>query len=189
MKHLLIRPALAADLPALVDIFNHYVVHGHVTFAVVPHTVASRRPWFDSFGDGPHQILVGESGGVVVGCAYSSRYRPGPAFDTTVETSIYLHPNERQSGVGSRLYAELLKRLAAQPLHLAVAGVALPNPASLALHRRMGFDEVGTFREYARKHDTWISSTWFQRRVGLAVASSATSAEDTQYAGRPSPIS
>lgn len=165
MDPLHIRPAATADLPALVDIFNHYVVHGHVTFATVPHTVESRRPWFESYGDGPHQLLVGERRNAVVGCAYSSRYRPGPAFDATVETSVYLHPERCRSGIGSRLYAALLTRLAEQPVHLAVAGVALPNPASLALHRRMGFEEVGTFREYARKHGAWISSTWFQRRI------------------------
>ena len=62
----------------------------------------------------------------------------------------------------------LLQRLADQPVHLAVAGVALPNPGSLALHRRLGFEEVGTFREYAQKNGTWISSTWFQRRAGTA---------------------
>ena len=61
-----------------------------------------------------------------------------------------------------------LQRLADQPVHLAVAGVALPNPGSLALHRRLGFEEVGTFREYAQKNGTWISSTWFQRRAGTA---------------------
>lgn len=173
MDNLIVRPSVVADLPALVDIFNHYVVHGHVTFATVPHTVDTRRSWFESYGDGPHQLLVGEVAGVVVGCTYSSRYRPGLAFDATVETSIYLHPERRGRGVGSRLYAALLERLSGQPVHLAVAGVALPNPESLALHRRMGFDEVGTFREYARKHETWISSTWFQRRIENLDRSSA----------------
>jgi len=168
MDHLAIRPAAAADLPALVDIFNHYVVHGHVSFATVPHTVESRRSWFECYGDGLHQLLVGESRGVIAGCTYSSRYRPGPAFEATVETSIYLQPEQLGRGVGSRLYAALLKRLDDQPVHLVVAGVALPNPASLALHKRMGFAEVGTFREYARKHDQWISSTWFQRPIGTA---------------------
>ena len=165
MDDLDIRPAEAADLPALVEIFNHYVANGHVTFATEPHTVESRRSWFESYGDGPHQLLVGESSGGIVGCTYSSRYRPGPAFDATVETSIYLHPERRGKGTGSRLYAALLERLAEQPVHLAVAGVALPNPASIALHKRMGFEEVGTFKEYARKHGEWISSTWFQRRI------------------------
>lgn len=168
MDALHIRQGEGRDLPALVEIFNHYVAHGHVTFTTVLHTVESRTAWFATYGTGRHQLLVAEHGGALVGCAYSSPYRPGPAFDTTVETSIYLHPERRGLGAGQRLYAALLERLAAQPVHLAVAGVALPNEASLALHRKMGFEEVGTFREYARKNGVWISSTWFQRRVGQA---------------------
>jgi len=168
MSELTIRKGAIRDLPALVDIANHYVLNGHATFATTPHTVESRREWFEGYGDGPYQLLVGEADGVVVGSAYSSRYRPGPAFETTVETSIYLRPEERGRGVGSRLYAALFERLRDQPVHLAVAGIALPNPGSLALHRRMGFEEVGAFKEYARKGDVWISSTWLQRRIGDA---------------------
>jgi phosphinothricin acetyltransferase len=168
MQRLDVRNASVNDLPALVEIFNVYVANGHVTFATTPHTVESRMAWFESYSDGPHQLLVGVQDGRILGCAYSSRYRPGIAFDATVETSIYLHPDARGRGAGYRLYAALLERLASQPIHLAVAGVALPNPGSIALHRRMGFEEVGTFREYAFKHGQWISSIWFQRRIGAA---------------------
>jgi phosphinothricin acetyltransferase len=164
MTDTLIRQARRGDLPALVAIFNHYVVHGHVTFDTALNTVQSRHSWFESYGDGRHQLLVALTAERVVGCTYSSRYQPRPAFDATVETSIYLHPEHRGRGTGSALYTALFERLRTQPVHVAVAAVALPNAASLALHRKMGFREVGTFEEYARKHDTWISSTWFQRR-------------------------
>lgn len=165
MVDTLIRPAIPADLPALVHIFNHYVVHGHVTFDTTLNTVESRRAWFQNYGEGRHQLLVACAEGRVVGCTYSSRYQPKPAFDATVETSIYLDPRHCGCGAGSALYAALLERLARQSVHVAVAAVALPNDASVALHRKMGFEEVGTFREYARKHGEWISSTWFQRRI------------------------
>lgn len=161
----LIRPAVAGDLAALVDIFNHYVRHGHVTFDTEPNTVASRRPWFEAYGNGCHQLLVAVAGGAIAGCTYSSRYQPRPAFDATVETSIYLHPAHRRRGFGTALYTALFERLAQQPVHVAVAAVALPNDASLALHRKLGFAVVGTFNEYARKHGAWISSTWLQRRI------------------------
>jgi phosphinothricin acetyltransferase len=164
MSDIRIRSAARDDLQALVDIYNHYVVHGHVTFQTALQTVESRRSWFDAFGDGRHQLLVATAGRAVVGYTSSSQYRAGPAFDATVETSIYLHPSHFGQGLGLALYAALFARLSLQPVHLAVAGVALPNPASLALHLKTGFEEVGTFREYARKHGEWISSTWFQRR-------------------------
>jgi phosphinothricin acetyltransferase len=93
MAETLIRPAAQRDLPALVEIFNHYVIHGHVTFDTALHTVESRQSWFESYGEGRHQLLVALTAERVVGCTYSSRYRPRPAFDATVETSIYLHPD------------------------------------------------------------------------------------------------
>jgi phosphinothricin acetyltransferase len=83
----------------------------------------------------------------------------------TVETSIYLNPVYQGRGIGTSLYKALFRHLEAQPVHLAVAGIALPNEASIALHRKFGFEEVGTFREYARKGERLISSTWFQRHI------------------------
>ena len=168
MADILIRPAVQNDLPTLVDIFNYYVVHGHVTFDTELNTVASRQSWFAGYGDGCHQLLVAVDDRQVVGCTYSSRYQARPAFDATVETSIYLAPQHRGRGTGSALYTTLFKRLACQPVHLAVAAIALPNEASLALHRKLGFEVVGTFKEYARKHGEWISSTWLQRRLSEA---------------------
>jgi len=86
-------------------------------------------------------------------------------FDATVETSIYLDVARRRRGLGTALYFALFQRLAQQPVHVALAAVALPNEASLALHRKLGFETVGTFRNYARKHGEWISSTWLQRVI------------------------
>lgn len=168
MADVLVRPARRSDLPALVDIFNFYVENGHVTFDTEPNTVDKRVAWFESYGTGRYQLLVAEAGEGVVGCTYSSRYRPSAAFDFTVETSIYLNPAARARGTGTLLYGALFRRLTEQPVHLAVAAVALPNDASLALHRKHGFEEVGTFREYAFKRGAWISSTWFQRPIGSA---------------------
>ncbi len=163
MTETVIRLAVRDDLPALVEIFNHYVLHGHVTFQTATQTEASRLPWFESFGEGRHRLLVACRAGVPIGYISSSPYRSGPAFETTVESSVYLHPQHQARGTGTALYAALFGQLAEQPVHLILAGVALPNAASLALHRKMGFDEVGTFRDYARKNGEWISSNWLQR--------------------------
>ena len=165
MHDVTIRSGRIADLPALVDIYNHYVLNGNVTFDTEPVTIEGRRPWFDSFSTGPHQLLVAEGPEGVLGCATSSRYRAHPAFDQTVEMGIYLAPAACRRGLGRRLYASLLTLLEQQPVHLAVAGVALPNDASTALHRKLGFEEVGIFRDYAIKNGLRISSMWFQRTI------------------------
>ena len=165
MSEIVIRRGRQEDLPALVEIYNHYVLHGHVTFDVELATIESRREWFSAFSSGPHQILVAEGPRGVVGCATSSRYRAHPAFDQTVETGIYLDPAVQRHGIGTRLYGALLQALEQQPVHMAVAGVALPNEASVALHRKLGFTEIGIFRDYAMKHGIRISSVWFQKPI------------------------
>jgi phosphinothricin acetyltransferase len=161
-----IRPAGIADLPGITDIYNHYVLHALTPFATEPYSVESRVPWFESFDERRYRLLVAEGADGILGWTSSSRYRPTAPFDWTVETSIYLHPECRMKGVGSLLYQGLFTLLQEQPIHLALAGIAVPNDASVALHRKFDFEEVGTFREYARKGGIWISSTWFQKQIG-----------------------
>jgi phosphinothricin acetyltransferase len=165
MTDLTIRPACEADLAGLNTIFNHYVLNGSATFRTEPWSLEERQAWFSRYDGQRHQVLVGEIRGRLVGCCYSSRYRQNSPFDTTVETSIYLDHSLGRKGIGAALYGALLEHLGHYSVHVAVAGVALPNDASIALHRKLGFDEVGTFREYARKNGRWISSIWFQRFI------------------------
>ncbi len=163
-----VRPGADADLPALTAIYNHYVEHDYATFDVEPVTVEQRRAaWFVHYGNaGPHRLLVAEDGGVVVGYATSSRFRPKPAYGGTVETTVYLHPEHIGLGYGRALYVDLLARLAADPaVHTAVAGVALPNPSSVALHQALGFHVVGTFAEVGRKFGRYVDVQWFQRAL------------------------
>ena len=103
-------------------------------------------------------------GDQVLGYACSQRYRNLEAFRETVEVSIALDVSSRGQGVGTALYHALFDSLAVEPsVHVALAGIALPNDASVALHRKFGFTEVGTFREYAIKNGQYISSIWMQR--------------------------
>ena len=82
------------------------------------------------------------------------------------EASIYVAPAGQGRGLGRRLYAALLAELETRDMHLVLAAVALPNPASIALHRACGFEEIGTMREVGHKHDRWIDVTWLQRALG-----------------------
>jgi phosphinothricin acetyltransferase len=161
-----IRPGRLSDLPSLVSIYNHYGVHSNATFDEAPVTVEDRLDWFQTFAEtGPFQLLVADDGEDVLGCATSGPYRSHSAFRQTMETGIYLHPDAIGQGLGRRLYDELLRRLSATDVHVVLAGVALPNPASVALHLSCGFKEIGTFTEYALKRGRRISSTWFERRL------------------------
>jgi phosphinothricin acetyltransferase len=158
-----VRAAGARDLPALTAIYNHYVVHTPITFDVTPFEPAARQAWFDAHPGGRHHLLVVEDGGSLAGYASSSRWRPKPAYDRTVESSIYLRPDACGRGLGLLLYRALIDALAREDVECMVAGVALPNEASVRLHARVGFSPVGVFRRVGRKFDQLWDVAWFQR--------------------------
>lgn len=159
-----IRPAERDDLARLTEIYNYYVVHTPVTFDVEPYTVERRESWFAQFGDtGRHRLLVAEENGVVVGYAGTTRFRPKAAYETTVETTIYCDANATGKGIGRRLYAALFESLRGQDIHRFVAGYALPNPATAAIHQRFGFNVVGVFSENGRKFGKYWDVCWVER--------------------------
>lgn len=160
-----IRSARDDDLAALTDLYNHYVVHSHATFDLEPFTVLARQAWFDRYAaSGAHRLLVGELDGAVVGYATSGPFRPKPAYAGTVETTIYLHHEHLGQGLADPLYAALLDALQHEPsVHVAVAGIAQPGAASVALHLRHGFTPVGTFAELGYKFGRYIDVQWFHR--------------------------
>ena len=153
------------DLPAIVGILNYTAANSVARFETRSASVAERRDWFGQFSvTGPYRLLVARDGDQVLGFACSQRYRDHEAFRETVEVSIALVAGSRGRGVGTALYRVLFDGLAPEPsVHVALAGIALPNDASVALHRKHGFTEVGTFREYAIKNGQYISSVWMQR--------------------------
>lgn len=162
-----VRPATADDLSAVNDIYNQYVVEAHYTFDLEPMTMEARREWFTHYGEaGRHRLLVAISEGRVIGYACSSRLRPKPAYETSVETSVYLAPDAIGRGAGSRLYEKLFKALEAEDVHRAYAGIALPNPASVGLHERFGFKRVGHFTEQGRKFDRYWDVAWYEKPLG-----------------------
>jgi phosphinothricin acetyltransferase len=153
------------DLPAIVSILNYSAANSIAHFDTRPASVAERRDWFGHFAaTGPYRLVVARRGDQVLGYACSQRYRDHEAFRQTVEVSIALDVSSRGQGMGTALYRALFESLAPEPsVHVAVAGIALPNDASVALHQKFGFTEVGTFREYAIKNGQYISSVWMQR--------------------------
>ncbi len=154
-----IRPATVADAVAIAAIYGDEVRSGYATFETVPPEPSGWVEVIEHEQDG-HHVLVAVDGGVV-GYAKSGTFRPRQAYDTTVETSIYLtRPGQ---GIGTRLYQALFALLDSGPCHLAVANIALPNAASIRLHKRFGFTEAGTLVEVGRKFGEWHDVVAMQR--------------------------
>ena len=164
---MLVRDGVDGDLEQLTSIYNHYVLTSHATFDIEPFSVAERRKqWFRHYShEGPHRILVASSGARVLGYATSGPFRPKAAYATTVATSVYCAPDAVGRGIGSLLYAHLFRVIEGQGLHRAMAGVTLPNDASLALHRKFGFIAIGTEHEVGRKFDRYWDVNQLERPI------------------------
>jgi phosphinothricin acetyltransferase len=161
----IIRAGSLRDLPGILQIYNHYVETSHATFDLEPVSVAQRKDWLRQFGDdGPHRLLVAEDGADLCGFAYSARFRSRPAYDVSVETTVYVRRDANGRGVGSRLYESLLDCVDAAGIHRVYAGIALPNAPSVRLHERFGFRHVGTFSEVGFKFGRYWDVAWFERR-------------------------
>jgi phosphinothricin acetyltransferase len=171
MSNHVIRAATLGDLPALTDIYNHYVIDTTITFDLRPFTADERQPWFDDHkASGPHRLLVAtDARGVCVGYASTSRWRPKPAYNTTVEASVYCHPDALGKGYGTALYTALFRSLEFEDVQTIVAGVSLPNPASVSFHERFGFQSVGVFHAVGRKFDKYWDVAWFERPLKLEI--------------------
>jgi phosphinothricin acetyltransferase len=120
-----------------------------------------------------HAWLVLEDGGRVVGYAYGGLYKERPAYRWACEVSVYVDATRRRTGAGRALYDALFARLAARGYRVAVAGMTLPNDASVGLHRAMGFEPVGTYRRIGYKHGAWHDVAWTQRPLAADDGSDA----------------
>lgn len=164
MSDVVIRPIAVADAPAICTIYNHYVATSDVTFDETPMavdeiarrigTITTTWPW-----------LVAEAGGVVVGYAYASQWKPRTGYRHTVEITVYLEPAHLGRGTGSALYAALFDDLRERGVHCVIAGIALPNPASIALHEKFGLAKVAHFSECGIKFGRWIDVGYWQRML------------------------
>lgn len=156
-----IRLVTEADAAALAAIYEPYVRETIISFELTPPTEADMRERIQKTVLS-HPWLVYETGdGVVAGYAYASKHRERAAYQWSVDVSAYVHPAYHRRGIGRGLYAALFAILPLQGFVNAYAGIALPNEASVGLHRAMGFQAVGVYRHVGYKFDKWHDVSWW----------------------------
>ncbi|MGD1934657.1 MAG: GNAT family N-acetyltransferase [Candidatus Phaeomarinobacter sp.] len=161
-----IRHAVTGDRQQIVDLYNYYVTETAITFDIEPYTVETRQPWFEQFADtGPHQLLVAEEAGEVLGYAGTMAYRPKAAYAQSVETTIYLRQDAGGRGWGYSLYEALFAALKDAPVHRLLAGMTLPNEASDVLHRKHRFEPCGHYKEVGFKLGRYWDVQWYDRSL------------------------
>ena len=157
-----IRLAELSDAAAIAEIYNYEVLSGVATFDLVPKSLEEQRDWLrDRLGVLPCIVAVEDD--VVVGWACLSKYRDRPAYRTSVENSVYVHPDHQGRGVGNLLMSELVKLADEHGFHATFARIAGDNPASVALHAKYDFQLVGVEKEVGRKFGRWLDITVMQR--------------------------
>ena len=160
-----VRLATPDDGPACAAIYAPYVTDTSISFELVPPDGAEmgariartieRTPW-----------VVVEVDGVVRAYAYGTRHRERPAYDWTVETTVYVDRAFTRRGLGRIAMRAVLAILRVQGAHLAVAGITLPNPGSVGLHQALGFERIGGFEAIGWKYGRWHGVDWFALELG-----------------------
>jgi phosphinothricin acetyltransferase len=149
------------DAAACAAIYEPYVTDTAISFELEPPTPEEMTERIAS----AHDWLVLENGDRVVGYAYAGPYKSRAAYRWACEVSVYVERGFERRGAGRMLYEVLLTRLAARGFRMAIAGMTLPNDASVGLHRALGFEPIGTYRRIGYKHGAWHDVAWAQREL------------------------
>jgi L-amino acid N-acyltransferase YncA len=157
----IIRSVLPQDAAAICDIYHHYVTQTMITFEEEPVTEEAMRRRILSIIPGLPWLVA--EGDAVLGYAYASRWKERAAYRHTVESTVYLRSGFEGQGLGSMLYKALLEQLRSAGFHTVVGCIALPNPASVALHEKFGYSQVAQFREVGFKFNQWIDVGYWEK--------------------------
>ncbi|MFW3168622.1 N-acetyltransferase family protein [Geodermatophilus sp. CPCC 206100] len=160
-----VRDATPADAAGCAEVYAPYVRDTAISFETEPPSAAQVAERIGA-ALATHAWVVLEDAGRVVGYAYGGPFMARPAYRWSTSVSVYTEPGRRRPGAGRALYTALFDRLTARGFRMAFAGIALPNPASEALHRALGFEPVGTYRRVGWKHGRWHDVAWCQRPLG-----------------------
>ena len=164
MGEFTVREATEGDVPAILEIYNDAILNTVATFDTEPQTLEEKLEWFRETTH-PYVVLVAERDGGVVGWACLRRFRQKAAYRYTAENSVYVRKACHGEGIGAALMRSLVEAGAANGFHTIIAGIAGENPASVRLHERLGFEEVGTEREVGYKFERWVDVTWMQKML------------------------
>ena len=171
-----IRPTAAADLPAITQIYEHAVRHGTATFELTPPDLAEMTRRFDALIAGNFPYFVAVLDGRVVGYAYAGPYRPRPAYRFTVENSVYLAPAIHRRGIGLQLMQRLIAECTTRGFRQMIAVIGdSANVGSIGVHRRCGFQMIGTHPSVGLKFGRWLDTVMMQLPLGEGATTVPTS--------------
>ncbi|MGG7176885.1 N-acetyltransferase family protein [Clostridium paraputrificum] len=157
----MIRKVVIEDAKAIVDIYNYYILNTNITFEEEKLNQEDMEERIkEKIKD--HPWIVYEEEGQVIGYGYLGEWRSRSAYRFSKESSIYIDVNARGKGVGIKLYSELIKLAVDYGYHAIVAGITIPNDASVGLHEKLGFEKIAEFKEIGFKNNEWLNVAYWQ---------------------------
>ena len=160
---LTIRDTIPADLPALLDIYNHEVKYGLSTFDINPKNLEQWQKWYEGHTSGNHFVLTAEADGRAVGYSSLSEYRTKEAYAATVELSVYVDTAYRGRGIAKALVLRTVEKARENgDVHTIISVITGGNRASIELHKKLGFTHYGTIREVGEKFGRMLDIDNFQ---------------------------
>lgn len=159
-----IRPATIADLPAINDIYNYYVLHSTCTYQTAPSALDEREAWFADHS-AVHPVTVAEQDGEVAGWGALSRFHRRQAYRQTVEDSVYVRHDRMRQGIGRAILADLIERAKGLGVHTILASIDGEQTPSIALHQEFGFTDAGRLREAGFKFGRWLDVVYLQKML------------------------
>jgi len=161
-----VRQAIPADASAIAAIYAHHVRHGTASFDTVPRSLVETEGRIAESSARGWPFLVAEQDGQVMGYAYATQFRDRPAYGSTCENSIYVHPDRLGQGIGKALLSTLLKQAQAAGFRQMIAVIGGGEPASVALHASLGFQHAGRMQSVGRKFGRWLDTIYMQIALG-----------------------
>jgi phosphinothricin acetyltransferase len=159
-----LRLGSVADADAINEIYNHYVLNATSTYQTEPSTREERLAWFEAHGP-LHPVTIAEIDGQIVGWGSLSKFHPRAAYERSVEDSVYLRNDCRGKGIGSVVLADLIERALALGHHTVLGGIDFEQKASIALHKKLGFEPVAHYKEVGYKFGRWLDVVWMQKML------------------------
>ena len=161
-----IRPATEADLPGILEIYNDAVLHTTATYDYEPRTLEQRRQWFEDHQRDNYAVFVAvDDTGRNVGWSALNPYHARPGYRFTTENSVYIAADRRGQGIGKQLLEPLIDAARARGLHVIIAAIDATNEASIRLHTRFGFEQVGHFKQVGFKFGRWLDVVYLEKII------------------------
>ncbi|EHD0837046.1 TPA: N-acetyltransferase [Staphylococcus pseudintermedius] len=160
-----VRRATLNDLEAIMAIYNHAILHTATVYTYEPTHIEERRQWLAEKQRDGYPVFVYENEGTVLDFATYGPFRNWPAYQYTIEHSIYVSPDARRQGVASQLLTVVIEDATANGYQTIVAGIDDSNEGSLKLHEKMGFNYMGTLKKVGYKFERWLNLVFYQKQL------------------------